>query len=150
MIGRKFAAGRVFFRSGDAADLAYRLHDGQVELLAEESGTSRRVRMYHLGEVFGEMALLEERPRTFTTRAVTGGRTTALSRGEFEYQLIHDPIQTQQYLRSLFERFALRRAITVAVLRLSKQIPLRCQSELGNSISPCWSNCPVVSARHPT
>jgi CRP-like cAMP-binding protein len=104
MTEQEFATGWVFFRPGDPADRAYLLHDGQVELLAGADGGSTRVALVEPGEVFGEMALIEERPRALTARAVRAARATPMTRDEFEHLLTHDPARTRQYLRTLFER----------------------------------------------
>jgi hypothetical protein len=104
MTEQEFAAGHVFFRPGDPGDRAYLLHNGQVELLAGAADALTRVGLFVPGDVFGEMSLIEERPRAFTARAVTAGRATPMTRDEFEHQLTHDPARTRQYLRSLFER----------------------------------------------
>jgi CRP-like cAMP-binding protein len=104
MTEHEFAAGHVFFRPGDAGDRAYLLHDGQVEVLAGADGAFTRVGLFGPGDVFGEMALIEERPRSLTARALTAGRVSPMTRDEFEHLLTHDPARTRQYLRSLFER----------------------------------------------
>lgn len=104
MTEEEFAAGHVFFRPGEPADSAYLLHAGRVELLAGPAGAPTRVGLFEAGDVFGEMALIEERPRTFTARAVTAGRASPMTRDQFEHLLAHDPARTRQYLRSLFER----------------------------------------------
>jgi hypothetical protein len=104
MTEQEFTVGYIFFRPGDPGDRAYLLLEGQVELLTEKDKKGTRVALFESGEVFGEMALIEERPRSFTARAVTAGRATPMTRDEFEYQLTHDPASTRQYLRSLFER----------------------------------------------
>jgi hypothetical protein len=101
---QEFAPGHVFFRPGDPGERAYLLHEGQVELLAGAEGAFIRVGLFQPGDVFGEMALIEERPRTLTARAVTPGRAASMTRDEFEHQLTHDPARARQYLRSLFER----------------------------------------------
>jgi CRP-like cAMP-binding protein len=101
---QEFIAGHVFFRPGDPGDRAYLLGAGKVELLAGTAEPFTRVGLFEPGDVFGEMALIEERPRTFTARAVTAGRVTPMTRDEFEHQLSHDPARARQYLRSLFER----------------------------------------------
>src|SRR5262245_41126028 len=112
MTEQAFAAGHVFFRPGDPGDQAYLLHEGQVELLAGTAESLIRVGLLAAGDVFGEMALIEERPRTLAARAVTVGRVSPITRDEFEHQLIHDPARTRQYLRSLFERL---RSLTAQV-----------------------------------
>jgi hypothetical protein len=101
---QEFDAGHVFFRPGDAGDVAYLLQEGRVELLAGAAEPFVRVGLFQPGDVFGEMALIEERPRAFTARAVTACKARPMSRDAFEYHLQHDPPSTRQYLRSLFER----------------------------------------------
>lgn len=100
----EFPAGHVFFRPGDAGDVAYVLQEGSVELLTGTAEPFTRVGLFVPGDVFGEMALIEERPRAFTARAVTAGKARPMSRDAFEHHLQHDPPSTRQYLRSLFER----------------------------------------------
>lgn len=100
----EFAPGHVFFKSGDQGDYAYELIDGQVELLAGAAEKLNSVGSFGPGEVFGEMALVEERPRVLTAVAIAGGRAVAMNRDEFEHLLTHDPARARRYLRSLFER----------------------------------------------
>lgn len=104
MSEREFAAGHVFFAAGDVADCAYQLLRGQVELLTETSGSATRTRLIGPGEVFGEMALVDERPRPCSARAVTSGQAVPISRDEFEQHLAHDPARIRPFLRALFER----------------------------------------------
>jgi hypothetical protein len=113
-----FAPGHVFFRPGDPGDRAYLLHEGRVELLAGPAESPARVALFEAGDVFGEMALVEERPRVRTARAVTAGRVTPMTRDEFEHLLTHDPSRARQYLRSLFER------LRSATARLAGEVEL--------------------------
>jgi hypothetical protein len=99
-----FDAGHVFFQPGDPGDRAFLIHEGQIESLAGPPDSYRRVNVYGSGDVFGEMSLVEERPRSLTARAVTAGRVTPLTRPEFEQMLGTDPARSRHYLRSLFER----------------------------------------------
>jgi hypothetical protein len=101
---QSFDAGQVFFQPGDPGDRAYLVHEGQVESLAGPPDAYRRANVFGPGEVFGEMSLVEERPRTTTARAVTAGRVTPMTRTDFEEMLSTDPALCRQYLRSLFER----------------------------------------------
>jgi hypothetical protein len=101
---QEFAAGHVFFQPGDTGDRAYFIQDGSVEVLAGDAEPYTRIGLFQPGDVFGEMALIEERPRAFTARAVTAGRVLPMSRDVFEHHLLHEPARARQYLRSLFER----------------------------------------------
>jgi CRP-like cAMP-binding protein len=104
MAVKKFQAGDILFRPGDPSDCAYLLESGQVEILRGDEGRALRVALIGPGEVFGEMALVEERPHAMTARAVTDGSATSLARLEFEHDLLNDPQRSRRYLRGLFER----------------------------------------------
>lgn len=99
-----FNAGHVFFHSGDSGNQAFLLNQGQVELLTGTAEPFSRVALFEPGDVFGDMALIEERPRLYTARAVTAGRATPMTRDEFEHQLAQVPGSIRQHLTSLFER----------------------------------------------
>ncbi len=100
----RYAAGTFIFRAGDPGDRAYRLEAGQVELLAGPAEAPVRAVVLGPGDVFGEMSLIEERPRSMSARAVTDSAASLMTRDEFERLLTADPARTRQYLRSLFER----------------------------------------------
>lgn len=97
---KAFAAGEVVFRPGDPGDRAYLVEEGRFEILDGET----RLTVAGPGDVFGEMGLIEERPRKYTARAVTAGRAAALTREQFERDLLHDPAKARHYLGRLFER----------------------------------------------
>jgi hypothetical protein len=104
MAERVFNAGDIFFRTGDAGDLAYLIHSGEVELLTGPPESQKRVAKFGPKDVFGDMSLIEERARAATARAITAGRASSMSRSEFERLLTEDPGQCVHYLKSLFER----------------------------------------------
>jgi MFS family permease len=71
-VEEKVAAGTVIIREGDEADDFFVLIDGQVEIIAAgEAGTERVIRVLNPPDYFGEIGLLERRPRTATVKAVT-------------------------------------------------------------------------------
>lgn len=100
----EFAEGEILFRPGDPSAQAYLLQSGQVEILKGPLNQQVRLGLVGPGEVFGEMGLVEDRPRSRTARAVAAGRATVLARAEFEHMILHDPAQCLRYIRSLFER----------------------------------------------
>ena len=68
---KTFPAGREIFREGDNGDGVYLLHDGLVEISAAVTKNSRSIlSQVTPGEVFGEMAVLETKPRSATATAV--------------------------------------------------------------------------------
>jgi hypothetical protein len=104
MSERRFQPGEIFFRPGDASDSAYLIQSGQVEVLFGDPNKPSRSAVLGPGMVFGEMALVEERPHSATARAVTEGVATTMDRADFERNLLQDPAKCRAYLRNLFER----------------------------------------------
>lgn len=101
---RHFQSGDVIFRPGDPAEEAYLILSGSVEILAGSPDCPLQIALLGAEDVFGEMSLIEEQPRSLTARALAPSRTTTLSRTEFEYFLTRDPQRCRRYLQSLFER----------------------------------------------
>jgi len=64
-------AGEFIFREGDLTSDLFILEEGRVELMRQEDGTPRVVATLGPGELFGELALLEDQPRDLSARAVT-------------------------------------------------------------------------------
>ncbi len=84
---RSVAAGTVIFSAGDAGDLMYAVVDGEVDL--EIKG--QLVETVGRGGVFGEMALIEDRPRLATARVRSDARIVGIDRRRFEFLVQQNP-----------------------------------------------------------
>ena len=58
-----FAPAQVIFREGDAGDRAYLVEQGLVEIRKKDSKGERLIGQIKPGEFFGEMALIDDKPR---------------------------------------------------------------------------------------
>jgi len=121
MTNVSFAPGSWIFRPGDPGDRAFLVRKGEVELLTEANDIPLRIATFGEGEVFGEMSLVEERPRSLAARAVGEVSATALTRDDFERLLTSDPAHARHYLRSLFERL---RTLSSRLAELSAASPI--------------------------
>ena len=63
--------GDELFHEGDQGDSAYIIKEGEVEIIKESNGRDVLLAVRSAGEVIGEMALLEQIPRSATVRART-------------------------------------------------------------------------------
>lgn len=78
---RLFAAGQTIFSAGDPGDGFYVVEAGRVEISAVVGNNEPRVlATIGPGDFFGEMAVLDDAPRSATARAETDTRTFFLSR----------------------------------------------------------------------
>jgi cytochrome P450/CRP-like cAMP-binding protein len=92
----ELAAGAVVIRQGDAADRFYILLSGRAEVLNEYPGRKEiSLAWLEPGQYFGEIGLLENRPRTATVRAGPEGATViALDREAF-FSLMRESKDTE-------------------------------------------------------
>jgi sigma-B regulation protein RsbU (phosphoserine phosphatase) len=102
---QEFGTGQTIFRQGDAGDCLYVVLEGQVriELLAED-GSSTTLAVREPGQFFGEMALLDDKPRSAAAVALAPVHTLALSREDFHHFLRLSPHAATHILAVLSER----------------------------------------------
>jgi putative peptide zinc metalloprotease protein len=82
---RRVAAGQAIVRQGEAADAFYVIRRGRVAIVDETpAGDEDVVRMLTRGQAFGELALLESRPRTATVRAEIPTDLFVVDKGSFD------------------------------------------------------------------
>jgi NADH dehydrogenase len=80
-----FEPGQAIFREGDRGDWLYVVTEGEVEVLKRDGGgAATPLRRLGAGECFGEIALVSDRPRTATVRAVTATNVLAVDREAFQ------------------------------------------------------------------
>lgn len=75
-----FEAGDEVVRQGEVGDCAYLVQSGRLEALRD----GRSVGELGEGDCFGEIALLQDSPRTATVRCLTACELTAVSRDDFQ------------------------------------------------------------------
>ncbi len=67
-----FSAGSVIFRQGYPGDHAYIIKSGEVAIIKEhDDGTREQLAILKSGEMFGEIAVMDEVARTATAQANT-------------------------------------------------------------------------------
>ena len=78
-------AGQVVIREGEPADRFYIIESGRfnVDQLDAGTGQGRRLRVMGADEVFGELGLMHNAPRSATVTAQTEGRLLALEGQDF-------------------------------------------------------------------
>ncbi|MBA4181667.1 MAG: Crp/Fnr family transcriptional regulator [Anaerolinea sp.] len=81
---RRFPAGTAIFHEGDPGDSLHVVVEGQVRItVLSGSGSEATVAMVDTGDCFGELALLDGKPRSATATAVTATRTFVVTRNDF-------------------------------------------------------------------
>ena len=97
---RQYAAGEVIFRAGDAGEELFVIRDGTVAVevkgvIVERLGSS---------EIFGEMALVEAKPRSATVIAETDCVIVPISEKQFLTMVEYAPSFSLAVIRTLAHR----------------------------------------------
>jgi putative ABC transport system ATP-binding protein len=92
-------AGTIIIRQGDRGDKFYLIKSGQVEVLVGGETPAHNVRVLGKGEVFGEMALLYDRPRSATIRAIGEVELYTLGKDDFHAAVESSPSFNEQVRR---------------------------------------------------
>ena len=69
----RFAAGAVLMTQGEIGDHAIVIEAGEVQVLVAHGEVEKLVALVGPGEIVGEMALIDQEPRSATVRAITDG-----------------------------------------------------------------------------
>ncbi len=116
--------GHILFSQGDPGNAAYFVHEGRIDLsITTPEGRELIVNQAGPGDVFGEMALLEDTVRSASAVAKRDCVLYALGRGEFLGLLQQHPNLTLALLRSLSAR--LRRTTDRATDLAFRDVPSR-------------------------
>lgn len=101
----KFDAGCIVFRAGDLGDAAYVIESGCVEVLSETATQQQRMAVLSKDAMFGEIALLDGKPRMATVRTLVPTVLMRIDRAHIQ-ELLHraDPV-IQYIMKLLLERF---------------------------------------------
>ena len=102
---RNFSAGQQIFKEGDSGDGIYVVKEGSVEISVAMSPTVRRTfAKLGPGDIFGEMAVLELKPRSATVTATTNTEVYFIPRNELLLMLESSPALSLELLREISQR----------------------------------------------
>lgn len=95
-----FAPGQFVFKAGDPGEAMYIVVEGEVEILdgsvlLETSGQ---------GSIVGELALIDDEPRSATAIAKTDCRLVAVDRRRFQYMVQETPLFALSVMKVLADR----------------------------------------------
>ncbi|MEL7061066.1 MAG: cyclic nucleotide-binding domain-containing protein [Acidobacteriota bacterium] len=110
------AAEDYVFREGDLGTEMFIVQDGKVEILKHFKNEDQRLTVLSQGDFFGEMSILEDRPRTASARALTDTQLLSINYATFDQMLRKNPEIAVRMMRKLSRRLRdtdelLRRAL---------------------------------------
>ena len=89
---RSFDPFQHIFRQGHSADVMYVIQDGRVDISKESPNGAVQLKTLGKGELFGEVALVDQGPRSASAVAgPEGARLLAIDRAHFVYLVSQQP-----------------------------------------------------------
>ncbi len=82
-----YAAGDLIFSAGDTASAMFVVIEGDVDIRINDAS----IDIAHSGEIVGEMALIDQNPRSASVIALTPARLARIDRRRFLYLIQNTP-----------------------------------------------------------
>ncbi|MCK8825772.1 DUF2225 domain-containing protein [Fuchsiella alkaliacetigena] len=101
---QQVAAGEEIFNYGDAADKVYLIHRGLVGIFIEEDGEEKEVDRVKSGQIFGEVALLEQEDRSCRALAHKDTVLIIFAPEDMRKLVQEQPFLNKQLVTSLCQR----------------------------------------------
>ena len=102
VVERQFPAGAEIVKEGEVGAGFFLIKDGQVEVLSGPSQSSRGT--FKKGEYFGDMALLDGRPRSASVRALEPTTCLVMTRWDFMAEVRQNPDLALELLEEMSRR----------------------------------------------
>lgn len=127
---RTYQPGAIIFAEGDPGDFMYVVITGEVAVMLD----GRLVNYLGPGALFGEMALMDERPRSATVAAATLCQLLPLDSQRFQALIKDEPAFALQVMSTMTER--LRRFMEDEAQRMRLQQELKISHQIQMSLLP--------------
>lgn len=96
------SVGETIFSEGESGERAYIVENGVVEVFSMKDGKKVVFGTISKGGIFGEMALIDDKPRMATARVIEASTIIVISRNMFQEKLA----RTDPFIRGLLKIFA--------------------------------------------
>jgi signal transduction histidine kinase len=113
------AQGAYLIREGEAGDELYIIIDGELEIIKGQGASAQTLAVRTVGEVVGEMAILEQSPRSASARALKPSRLLVIDRTALMTLLACSPDTTLTILRTVVTRLRSTEALLMQQEKLA-------------------------------
>ena len=102
--GKRFPTGTVLFREGDRGEEMFILQSGQVKISKKIRGVEKTLATLEKGEFFGEMAILNDKPRSASAETIEDSDMLVIDRKTFETLLRSNVEIAIRFIKRLADR----------------------------------------------
>jgi CRP/FNR family transcriptional regulator len=104
VLEKKVAAGELIFAEHDLGEEVYLVHSGAIQIFQLVNGRELPIDMMRKGSYFGELAIIDELPRSASARALEDSVLLVLSKHEFRTAVQDYPDIALEALKELSRR----------------------------------------------
>jgi len=102
--GKHFPTGTVLFREGDRGEEMFILQSGKVKISKKIRGVEKTLATLEKGEFFGEMAILNDKPRSASAETIEDCEMLVIDRKTFEVLLRSNVEIAIRFIKRLADR----------------------------------------------
>jgi len=102
--GKVFPKGTILFREGDAGEEMYIIETGRVKIFKRIDGIEKVLAILGKSEFFGEMSLLNKKPRSANAEVLEDARILVINNNTFESMVRANPEIAIRIMRMLAKR----------------------------------------------
>jgi EAL domain-containing protein (putative c-di-GMP-specific phosphodiesterase class I)/CRP-like cAMP-binding protein len=104
-IKTSFETDEFIFAEGDPGDCAYIINSGMVEVSLDKDGRQLVVATLTKGDILGEMAIIDRKPRTASARAIVPTEVTAIPLNYVSQKIEQSDPTVRMFLRLAMARY---------------------------------------------
>lgn len=101
---KTFPKGSVIFSEYEPGDCFYLIQSGRVQLIKIVNGFEKNLDILQPSEIFGEMAILENTPRSATAIAYDDVKALEFNKANFEVLMMGNPAIAMKLLKTFVKR----------------------------------------------
>ena len=101
---KTFPKGSVIFSEFEPGDCFYLIQTGRVQLIKIVNGFEKNLDILQPSEIFGEMAILENTPRSATAIAYDNVKALEFNKANFEVLMMGNPVIAMKLLKTFVKR----------------------------------------------
>ncbi len=102
--GRIYDEGKVIFREGEPGNEMFIIIEGKVKITKNVGNLEKTLMILGKGDFFGEMAIVDEKPRSASAIALTTCKLIALDKNTFKNIILNNPNFAYKVILKMSER----------------------------------------------
>jgi len=102
--GRIYDEGKVIFREGEPGNEMFIIIEGKVKITKSAGNLEKTLMILGNGDFFGEMALVDDKPRSASAIALTTCKLIALDKNTFKNVILNNPSFAYKVILKMSER----------------------------------------------